>query len=209
MVLNYIIQDNYPAMNPDKHNYIVLFQLWIILTALFICSCDSDSGKDVAVITENKTSSDVVQNIPEQSEAITLSQASGAESVPPEVQFNIGNKSYLFDVSNHSMAELEALLGRAEEITQATSGNYDHLEIVMVLHGPDIEWFTQKNFENNKQLVELAARLDSYEIIDLKVCESTMKKQGIERDDIPSFIESVPYAPDFMKRLLREGYINL
>jgi intracellular sulfur oxidation DsrE/DsrF family protein len=209
MVLINIILDNYSTMNPDKHNYIALLRIWIIYTVLFIHGCDNNGDKNITVTTENKAPPDIVQNITEQPEAAPLVQETVSGSDLPDLQFNIGNKSYLFDVSNHSMAELEALLGRAEEITQATSGDYDHLEIVMVLHGPDIEWFTQDNFENNKQLVELAARLDSYEIIDLKVCETTMKKQGIEREDIPAFIESVPYAPDFMKRLVRKGYINL
>ena len=196
-------------MNPDKHNYIASLRLWIIYTVLFIHGCDNNGDKNITVTTENKVPPDIVQNITEQPEAAPLVQETVSDPDLPDLQFNIGNKSYLFDVSNHSMAELEALLGRAEEITRATSGDYDHLEIVMVLHGPDIEWFTQDNFETNKQLVELAARLDSYEIIDMKVCETAMEKQGVLRDDIPDFIESVPYAPDFMKRLVKEGYINL
>ena len=127
----------------------------------------------------------------------------------PQTQFNLGNKSYLFDVSDHSIEELEALLERAEEITQSSANKYDKLDIVMILHGPDINWFTQQNYEQNKQLVDLAAKLDAYDIIDLKVCETAMSNRGLEREQIPSFIESVPYSPDEMKRLLKEDYINL
>lgn len=127
----------------------------------------------------------------------------------PQTQFTIGNKSYLFDISKHSIEELEALLQRAQEITQLDSGNYGDLEIVMILHGPDIDWFTQQNYEHNLELVDLAANLDAFDIIDMKVCETAMSARGVKREDIPSFIESVPYAPDEMKRLLQEGYINL
>lgn len=126
-----------------------------------------------------------------------------------QTQFNIGNKSYLFDISNHSVEELRALLQRAEEINQFEKDDYDKLEIVMILHGPDIDWFTQQNYENNRQLVDLAERLDSFEIIDMKVCETAMADRGVSREEVPAFIESVPYSPDEMKRLLREGYINL
>jgi len=126
-----------------------------------------------------------------------------------QTQFNIGNKSYLFDISNHSLEELEALLKRAEEIGRLQPSNYDGLKIVMILHGPDIDWFTQNNYEHNRQLVDLAAELDALEIIDMKVCETTMSGRGVNREDIPLFIESVPYAPDEMQRLLHEGYINL
>lgn len=129
--------------------------------------------------------------------------------VTPQTQFTIGHKSYLFDISKHSMEELEALLKRAHEITQLDSSNYGDLEIVMILHGPDIDWFTQQNYEHNLELVDLAAKLDAFDIIDMKVCETAMSARGVKREDIPSFIESVPYAPDEMKRLLQEGYINL
>ena len=127
----------------------------------------------------------------------------------PETQFTIGNKSYLFDISNHSFEELESLLQRAEEISQFDKKNYDDLEIVMILHGPDIDWFTRKNQEKNRQLIELAAKLDEFDIIDMKVCETSMNSRGVKREDIPAFIESVPYAPDEMKKLTEEGYINL
>lgn len=127
----------------------------------------------------------------------------------PQTQFNIGNKSYLFDVSDHSVEELEALLARADEIIQMPSDEYADLEIIMILHGPDIDWFKQQNYENNKRMVDLAAKLDANEIIDLKVCETAMSKLGVQQNELPSFIESVPYAPDEMKRLLNEGYINL
>ena len=133
--------------------------------------------------------------------------AAPAEETP--TQFNIGNKSYLFDVSNHSIEELEALLQRAQEISQLDSSNYKDLKIIMILHGPDVDWFTQQNYEHNRQLVDLAAKLDAFDIIDMKVCETTMAKRGVHREDIPAFIESVPYAPDEIKRLLDAGYVNL
>ena len=139
----------------------------------------------------------------------TNDESSSEQSPPLQTQFNVGNKSYLFDVTDHSLEELEALLVRAEEITQMSSDDYDDLEIVMILHGPDIDWFTQQNYKQNKQLVDLAARLDAYDIIDMKVCETAMDSLGVERTEIPPFIESVPYSPDEMKRLLQEGYINL
>ena len=61
----------------------------------------------------------------------------------------------------------------------------------------------------NRQLIELASRLDAYDVIDMKVCEKTMSIRGVNRQDIPSFIESVPYAPSEIKQRLQDGYINL
>lgn len=132
-----------------------------------------------------------------------------ADDSPKNNNIIIENKSYLFNVTDHSIEELEALLIRAEEVSQAQSPDYDNLEIVMVIHGPDIDFFTQQNYAHNKELIDLAARLDAYDIIDMKVCETTMSMRGVEREDIPPFIESVPYAPTEIKDRLRDGYINL
>lgn len=121
----------------------------------------------------------------------------------------IENKSYLFDIKGHSLSELEALLERTEEVTMTQPSEYQDIEIVMIIHGPDIEWFTQQNHADNQKLLDLAARLDADDIIDMKVCETSMEFHGIERKDIPEFIDSVPYAPVEIKTRLRDGYINL
>jgi len=41
----------------------------------------------------------------------------------------------------------------------------------------------------------------------VKICQTMMGKQGIDRDDIPSFIEQVPLGPGEVERLTREGYV--
>ena len=124
-------------------------------------------------------------------------------------QFMIGNKRYLFDVTDHSIEEMQALLQRIEEITQLMSDDFDDLEIVMILHGPDLDWFTQENYDKNKDLVDLAARLDTLNIIDLKACATAMESRGIDSTRLPAFIESVPYAPDEIARLLEQDYTFL
>ena len=123
--------------------------------------------------------------------------------------FIIENKSYLFNIAEHSTSELQALLERAEEVTATQSPEYQDLEIVMVIHGPDIELFTQQSYAENQNLIDLAAKLDAYEIVDMKVCEATMKNRGVDREDIPKFIDSVPFAPIEIQNRLNDGYINL
>ncbi len=170
----------------------------LIFSGVFTFGCEQDANTSVNRATTTE--------IPA---PITSSEIETSVAEPAQTQFNVGNKSYLFDVSDHTFEELEALLERADEITQTTPDNSDQLEIVMILHGPDIDWFTQNNYVENKSLIDLAAKLDANEIIDLKVCEAAMESRGVTREEVPAFIESVPYAPDEMKRLLGEGYINL
>ena len=42
-----------------------------------------------------------------------------------------------------------------------------------------------------------------------KICETSMSSMGVERSEVPAFIESVPYAPDEIRGLGEEGYIKL
>jgi hypothetical protein len=76
-----------------------------------------------------------------------------------------------------------------------------------VLHGPEVEFFSSSNYDRYKDIVDQAARLDALDIVDVKICQTMMEVQGIERDDIPSFVEQVPLGPAEVDRLVREGYV--
>ena len=166
----------------------------LLFGLVFMVACDNDT-----TVTQNTQT--INTNAPSDTPPVIEQN-----SVPqPEIE----NKSYLFDVSDHTIEELEALLIRAEEVSQTHPADFEELKIVMILHGPDVDWFTHQNYENNRKLVDLAARLDAYEVIDMKVCEVTMQNRGVEQDDLPAFIESVPYAPVEIDTLLHNGYINL
>jgi len=102
-----------------------------------------------------------------------------------------------------------ALLRRADEVASTSSAEFEQLEIALILHGPDIDWFAKKNYTENKKLVDLAAQLDALEVIDLKVCQQAMEQYGFQDEDIPAFIDRVPYAPDEMRRLEGSGYFRL
>jgi uncharacterized protein len=178
-------------MRPNyKYNYLILLSF---LTFLLV-ACDNQTES-----VENRKAISLTPEI----------NAPVEENIPEIVKPIIENKSYLFDVTDHSIEEFQALLLRAEEVSQARSDEFRDLEIVMIIHGPDIDWFTHKNYEHNRQLIELAARLDAYDIIDMKVCEKTMTERDVGKEDLPHFIESVPYAPTEINQRLQDGYINL
>lgn len=173
----------------DKQKYLIYIAP-LLLSLFSITACDNGVDKSADTLSASVAVSD---------------QYLAKQQTEPEIE----NKSYLFDVSNHSIEELEALLIRAEEVSQTHPADFDNLEIVMILHGPDIDWFTQQNYQHNQKLIDLAARLDDYDVIDMKVCETTMQSRGVMRSDLPSFIESVPYAPTEIRDRLQNGYINL
>lgn len=119
-------------------------------------------------------------------------------------------KHYLFDVSHHSAEEVLALLERAAEMhaSAAPQAGAD-ARIAMVLHGPDLKFFTRTSYPQYRHIVDLAAELDARNIIDFKACQTSARKLGIAEDDMPEFIEFVPYAPDEIARLEQQGYLSL
>ncbi len=133
-------------------------------------------------------------------------EASVETSKPSE---ETDSKRYLFDVSRHGPEQIEALLRRAEAMSQEAQEKDESVEIAMVLHGPDIEIFASSNYEKYGSIVDLAARLDESRVIDFKVCQVTAENRGLSETDFPAFIEVVPLGPAEISRLGEQGYITL
>ena len=118
--------------------------------------------------------------------------------------------NYFFDVHGHSAEEIIGLLNRAKD-------TYDELppelqesaRIVMVLHGPDVEFFAGENYARYKSLVDLAANVDALGFIDLKACAASVRSRSLQTDKFPPFIEFVPYGPGEVTRLRSAGYVQL
>jgi intracellular sulfur oxidation DsrE/DsrF family protein len=113
----------------------------------------------------------------------------------------------VLDISVHSLDELKVLLDRAEEIAARPQSQGKKAGVVLVLHGPEVEFFAISNYPRYKDIVDQAARLDAFDVVDVKICQSMLDRQGIDRDDIPAFIEQVPSGPGEVERLVREGYV--
>jgi intracellular sulfur oxidation DsrE/DsrF family protein len=126
------------------------------------------------------------------------------ESPLPE---DVGSVRAVIDVSVHTLEGLKVLFDRAEELAMRPQAQGEGASIVLVLHGPEVEFFAIGNYEKYKDIVDQAARLDAFDVVDVKICQTMMDAQGIERDDIPSFIEQVPLGPGEIDRLVRQGYV--
>ncbi|MEA2093206.1 MAG: DsrE family protein [Pseudomonadota bacterium] len=113
----------------------------------------------------------------------------------------------VLDISVHSEEALRVLLDRAEQFARKPRPAGEEANIVLILHGPEVEFFSINNYDKYKDLVDQAARLDAFDVVDVKICQTMMKIRGIERDDIPAFIEQVPLGPAEVDRLIREGYV--
>ena len=112
----------------------------------------------------------------------------------------------VFDISVHDVDELRKVLKRAELLVSSPKSASQPANIALMLHGPEIEYFSIDKYAQYKDIVDLAARLDAYNVVELKMCETAMKGLGVKKDDIPSFIEFVPNGDVEMERLSRRGF---
>lgn len=111
----------------------------------------------------------------------------------------------LLKLQQHTAFELKQMLLRADELAASTRTLPDQ-PIVLILHGAEASLFLRSQYDQNRELVGLAAKLDALRVMDMKICETWMLKSGISRRDVPDFIESVPLAEAEEARLEAAGY---
>jgi len=116
---------------------------------------------------------------------------------------------YVFDVVIHKPDEMDKLLGRIEQLASTITPNKDDPSLALVLHGPEIAFFTRKNYPQYMDLVDRAAALDKKGIIDVKVCDTMMRALNIDDSELPDFVEHVPYGPAEVERLIKQGFIKM
>ena len=112
-------------------------------------------------------------------------------------------KSYL-EVSPHGRDDLEALMTALEGYLDQGLPMTD--PVIVILHGSEADSFTSRGYAQNRMLIDRAARLSAYELLDVRMCETWMSENGVQRDDLPAFIDTVPFAPEEVQRLEAEGY---
>ena len=135
--------------------------------------------------------------------AIVLSASSTlvlGEAEPP---------GYVFSVTVQTRQQLDVVLNRAEDLRELFNP-VEHSKIAIVLHGDELQLFQKDGYRLNQSMVERARLLDQDNIIDIKACQTMMRTLQIEQNQLPSFIEQVPFAPTEIKRLEKEeGFTRL
>jgi len=131
----------------------------------------------------------------------------GRDSKSPPLPIKKGK--FMFSVTLHKREEIDSLLTRADSLSKTMRIKGNKSAIALILHGPEIELFTRKNYKKNHDIVDKAQRLNDESVIHVKVCKTKMKELGIRDDELPSFMEIIPYAPEEEKKLLDQGYVYL
>jgi intracellular sulfur oxidation DsrE/DsrF family protein len=107
----------------------------------------------------------------------------------------------------HTEEELRSVLQRADAVAAAAS--YQNADpVVLVLYGDEISLFARNHYRDNKALVDLAARLDAFNVVDLKVCEQWLGRSGLTIADLPSFLQPVADGNAEIQRMQLEGFAS-
>ncbi|MEQ8857628.1 MAG: hypothetical protein RIC56_03190 [Pseudomonadales bacterium] len=137
---------------------------------------------------------------------VLLGALAAAGQTPPggADQGPLRSRVYL-QISPDGSEELEALFSTLEDSVAA--GEVQPDPVVIVLHGPEALPFLRSNYRNNQMLVDRAAKLRAFERIDLRMCETWMRSNGVGRDQLLPFVNTIPLAPEEVRRLERDGYL--
>lgn len=105
----------------------------------------------------------------------------------------------------HTPEELSGILDQAEHWSNSRS-NYSDAPIAIVLHGDEAKAFIKQNYDMYRHLVDKAAKLDAFKVVDIKICETWMGSNQVSRDQLPPFVDTVPFGPGEEQKLLKTGY---
>lgn len=111
---------------------------------------------------------------------------------------------YVARVELNNPAEVMSALERAEQFYIEHEMSELLPPIVMVLHGPEVEIFNRSNYQRYKPIVDLAARLKSFNVVDVRVCQTRMREMGEREEYLYPFVDTVPFGPAEIQRLVSE-----
>ncbi len=115
---------------------------------------------------------------------------------------------YVARILNDSPEEVATALARVEKWYEEGKVPPGSNPIAIILHGPEVEIFFKDNYEEYKKIVDLAAKLSAFGVVDVRVCETQTGIMGRSRSSIHPFIGTVPFGPTEVKRLLdQQSYV--
>ena len=115
---------------------------------------------------------------------------------------------YVARIDLNKPGQIAEALRRAEAHFQSKD-YFDSLNkpvgpIAFVIFGSEVAMFFKQNYGMYKTTVDLAARLSSLGVIDIRVCQVSSKAIGLNRDDLLPFVSPVDVGHAELTRLLEE-----
>jgi intracellular sulfur oxidation DsrE/DsrF family protein len=115
---------------------------------------------------------------------------------------------YLARIEQNNPEEVEEALKRAEQFYLDQGMRQDFSPVVFVLHGPEVAIFFKENYLRYRPIVDLAAKLSAFRVVDIKVCETQSHGLGMDMKTLLPFVGTVPLGPVEERRLIEaEKYL--
>jgi len=140
---------------------------------------------------------------------VACDKSPSAVQQPVKQVGNPDGASYVADISVHSAADMRSVLNRVDRLISMPRAADQPANIALILHGPEIDFFNIDNYHRYRSIVDQAARLDAYNVIDIRMCETMMKERGLSKSKVPGFIDFVPDGEVEVRKLKGNGYAIL
>ncbi len=115
---------------------------------------------------------------------------------------------YLARIELDAPNDLKNALKRAENLYLGGKVEKTGKPLTFVLHGPEVALFFKDNYQQNKEIVDIVARLTAFKVVEIQVCETRMGVLGRDKSELVPFVGTVPFGPAEIDRLLKqEKYI--
>ncbi len=112
------------------------------------------------------------------------------------------SEGFYVDLFPKSKADIELIFDTLE--AGAEISRTDEPPVVIMLHGKEAGRFLRSSYTENKSLIDQAAKLTAYQLIDVKICETWMRNNGHSTTDLFPFVSTVPYGQAELERLAEE-----
>lgn len=140
---------------------------------------------------------------------VLLTMAFGVNLSFAQAQLINAAKSNLLvvDATFEKANELNDLLEKVSDFSAKRPDSVGaYPPIVVMLHGPEIQYFEKASYSQNEKMVNLAAKLDALGVIDMRICQTASTYFKFDSTTFPSFIQVVPSASQALDQLKSDGY---
>jgi intracellular sulfur oxidation DsrE/DsrF family protein len=131
--------------------------------------------------------------------------AAGGDLLPVNglVQTEEQPPGYLGRIELNNPDGVAAALRRAESFYHGEGMREEEIPpLVLVIHGSEVGIFFKENYSQYKPIVDLAAKLAAFQVIDIRVCEASAQIMGLDIKTRFPFVGTVPYGPVEITRLI-------
>lgn len=169
-----------PAAVAPRFLFKLLRQSLVVFAALFFCSAlSAQTTTNVAATTTARPSS-----------------------------FDPESGGILAEIKINSPHEVEQALKRAEQLFEQGAVSDETGPATFILYGPEVGIFLKENYQQHKTIVDLAARLSAFRVVDIRICEMRLGSMGLDKDAVHPFVSTVPYGPGEVERLIKDEHYS-